>query len=62
MFERSELLFTPTIKFSFWKQGDKGCLFFDSVSFGNAKEMNAQRRAYDFKIKTRLNCEAIITH
>jgi hypothetical protein len=29
-----------------------GGYFFGSVSFVNAKEMDAHRRAYDFKIKT----------
>jgi len=32
---------TPNKWLSFWKTGDTGSLFFGSVSFGYAKEMNA---------------------
>jgi hypothetical protein len=44
VFERSEFSPTPPHSLCFWKSGDKGALFFGSVSFGQAKEMNAQRQ------------------
>jgi len=44
VFERSEFSSAPTKSIYFWESGDKGALFFGSVSFGHAKEMNAQRQ------------------
>jgi len=44
VFERSEFLVTPK-KIAFSMISDNpGGLFFGSVSFGHAKEMNAQRQ------------------
>jgi hypothetical protein len=49
--ERSEFSSTPSNRLVFWKQGDKGGIFFGSVSFGHAKEMNAQRQRETFNQK-----------
>jgi hypothetical protein len=53
VFERSELLPTPPHSLFFWKSGDKGALFFGSVSFGHAKEMNAQRQRVTINVKSK---------
>jgi len=51
VFERSEFLVTPK-KIAFSMISDNpGGLFFGSVSFGHAKEMNAQRQQTNFQVK-----------